>query len=624
MKLKFLIIIAYVSCYVNCVAQCNDSIKSGEATFYGGVAGSEGGNCSLPVAADDFMHCALNNTDYDGSNACGACLEITGSLGKTIVKVVDRCPECKPGDVDLTQQAFSEVANPIDGRVPITWKFVPCPLAASKTIKVNFKSGSTKYWTAIQFRDLKHAVSKMEYLKDNAWVNVERKLFNFFIEPAGIESPMQLRITSSVGEELILKDIVINTNTDFDTKMQFSTPPNCGGEPSQEPIASFTATPEMGVAPLEVSFDGTSSSDPNGDSITYAWDFGNGETSTLATPKVTFTEIKTYTVSLTVSDGTNTSVPVTQDIVVSDNNIAPVADFTATPTLGIAPVTVSFDASASSDANGDTLTYTWDFGDGNTGSGITVVHEYITVGKYTAILTVSDGSKTGTKTTTINVTDGNGGVSCAFGTPTTEALPAINSAFENIYVIGNGGPNLDNATNFTINWDLANNGLYQFSLGTNNGIPDWYINLLPKITQNFNTTKPSITITDSGFTGLDGAYWTTVDTGNFVLVSKTGGFTIYFSKETAAPNCEGTLPLTAFSVETFNNPVQDKLVIKGEDILTGTSVSLINISGVVLKTIQVQSNSKEVELNTANLESGMYFVKINYEQREKTLRIIRN
>ncbi len=305
MKLKSLILIVYVLCYVNCVAQCNDSIKSGEATFYGGVAGSEGGNCSLPVAVDGFMHCALNNTDYDGSNACGACLEVTGYLGKTIVKVVDRCPECKPGDVDLTQQAFSKVANPIDGRVPITWKFVPCPLAANKTIKVNFKSGSTKYWTAIQFRDLKHAVSKMEYLKNNQWVDVERKLFNFFIEPAGIQSPMQLRITSAVGEELILNNIVINTNADLDTKMQFSTPPNCNEDPTQEPIASFTAIPDTVVAPLKVFFDASASSGAN-DELAYTWDFGDRNTGTGVIVDHQYATEGTYTVTLTVNDGSTT------------------------------------------------------------------------------------------------------------------------------------------------------------------------------------------------------------------------------------------------------------------------------------------------------------------------------
>ncbi len=227
-------------------SQCNDDVKSGEGTFYGGIAGSSGGNCSLPVAANDFMHCALNNTDYQNSNACGACLEVTGSLGKTIVKVVDRCPECKPGDVDLTQQAFSKIANPIDGRVPITWKFVPCPLTGGQTIKVNFKSGSSKYWTAIQFRDLKHAVTKMEYYKNNTWIDVNRVLFNFFIEPQGINTPMKLRITSILGEQLILDNIQIDTNTDFDTGLQFKTPQECQGDEGS------TTPPDNSFKPHEI------------------------------------------------------------------------------------------------------------------------------------------------------------------------------------------------------------------------------------------------------------------------------------------------------------------------------------------------------------------------------------
>ena len=251
MKSIYLLLFSLLG-YFSCYAQCNDNVRSGEATFYGGVAGSSGGNCSLPVAANDFQHCALNNADYDNSNSCGACLEVTGALGKTVVKVVDRCPECKPGDVDLTEQAFSQIANPIDGRVNVSWKFVPCPLAANKTIKVNFKSGSSKYWTAIQFRDIRYAVAKMEYLKNGNWINVERKIFNFFIEPAGINSPMQLRITSVVGEQLVLNNIPINTTTDFNTNLQFSIPDACSDSPVTNPPTPTEPTPP--TEPVDQSF----------------------------------------------------------------------------------------------------------------------------------------------------------------------------------------------------------------------------------------------------------------------------------------------------------------------------------------------------------------------------------
>ena len=75
----------------------------------------------------------------------------------------------------------------------------------------------------------------------------------------------------------------------------------------------------------------------------------------------------------------------------TDANHAPVASFTATPTAGRAPLTVSFDASASSDADGDALSYTWDFGDGSSGSGVLTPHVYTQGGSFAAKLTVSDG-----------------------------------------------------------------------------------------------------------------------------------------------------------------------------------------------------------------------------------------
>ncbi|WP_298543892.1 glycoside hydrolase family 48 protein [uncultured Aquimarina sp.] len=398
-----------------------------------------------------------------------------------------------------------------------------------------------------------------------------------------------------------------------------------GKEPNggEVPTASFTATPESGTAPLEVSFDASASSDPNGDSLSYNWDFGNGQTSSVVDPLITYTDIGSYLVTLTVSDGTNTSSEFTKTITVLDGSIAPIADFTATPTTGIAPVTVSFDASASSDENGDSLTYVWDFGDGETGSGVTITHEYTAIGEYDAKLTVSDGSKEDSKTVIITVTDGSpvasftvstdsgvapldvtfdasassdpaggnltyswdlgngevastvttsttytevgqvtvtltvtntagdidsetktisvtdGSVSCAFGTPIDSALPSINEEFQNIFVLGDGGPNLDNVAKFNINWDLANNGLYQFSMNTNNGTPNWWNDFLPNVTQNFNASQPEITITGSGFPGLDGSYYVAIDEGNFVLVSKTAGFTIYFSTSATAPDCDG-------------------------------------------------------------------------------------
>lgn len=89
----------------------------------------------------------------------------------------------------------------------------------------------------------------------------------------------------------------------------------------------------------------------------------------------------------------------------ASGNLNPTAVINATPTSGPAPLIVNFDASSSSDPDGDPLSYSWNFGDGTPAeSGVSVVHTYQTTGPYTATLTVQDGrGGTGTATRAISV-----------------------------------------------------------------------------------------------------------------------------------------------------------------------------------------------------------------------------
>jgi PKD domain/RTX calcium-binding nonapeptide repeat (4 copies)/NHL repeat len=95
--------------------------------------------------------------------------------------------------------------------------------------------------------------------------------------------------------------------------------------------------------------------------------------------------------------------------------VAPTAAFSANPTSGNAPLTVSFDASASSDPNGTIVSYAWAFGDTTNGTGATVSHTYSAAGTFTATLTVTDNDgATGQLSQTITVTGaaGGGGGAC--------------------------------------------------------------------------------------------------------------------------------------------------------------------------------------------------------------------
>ncbi len=102
-------------------------------------------------------------------------------------------------------------------------------------------------------------------------------------------------------------------------------------------------------------------------------------------------------------------------------NAPPVAKAAATPTSGTPPLAVSFYSVGSSDPDGDTLSYSWDFGDGTAMStAANPAHTYTTAGNYVAQLTVSDGQgNTDTETVTISV--GNSGPTASITAPVDES-----------------------------------------------------------------------------------------------------------------------------------------------------------------------------------------------------------
>ena len=166
------------------------------------------------------------------------------------------------------------------------------------------------------------------------------------------------------------------------------------------PAVAFTVSALGGPAPLEVVFDASGSSDPNGDALAYTWDFKDGSAATGATPTHTFSA-GTYEVTLTVSDG---ELSASYTIVITATNTAPVANVVASVTDGLYPLEVSFDASGSSDANGDALTYVWDFKDGTTSTDVSPTHTFA-AGTYDVTLIVSDGVLADTATVAITATN---------------------------------------------------------------------------------------------------------------------------------------------------------------------------------------------------------------------------
>jgi PKD repeat protein len=152
--------------------------------------------------------------------------------------------------------------------------------------------------------------------------------------------------------------------------------------------ASFSIGPASPVAGQSVSFDASSSEDPDGPIKSYSWDFGDGSEATGATPSHTYAHAGEYTVTLTVTDNEGNTAKASRQVKVA--NAPPVASFLVSTPTPTAAQPVAFDGSASSDPDGTIASYDWNFGDGSEGSGATPSHIYAHGGEYTVTLTVTD------------------------------------------------------------------------------------------------------------------------------------------------------------------------------------------------------------------------------------------
>jgi len=179
-------------------------------------------------------------------------------------------------------------------------------------------------------------------------------------------------------------------------------------EGNANPVAVASASPTFGTAPLVVLFFAEGSYDPDGDIVKWEWDFGDGVfidcTDTEGLTEYTYTEGGLFTVVLRVTDndGAASSKSVELDI-----NTAPIAGGNANPTLGDAPLTVSFDAEGSYDPDGFVVKFEWDFGNGVfydlTVAGGFVEYTYPESGEWDATLRITDEDG-GVDTATIGIT----------------------------------------------------------------------------------------------------------------------------------------------------------------------------------------------------------------------------
>jgi RHS repeat-associated protein len=192
---------------------------------------------------------------------------------------------------------------------------------------------------------------------------------------------------------------------------------------NRPPTASFVATvgPRSGEG-IPVDFDAGGSSDPDGQVLSYFWDFGDGALGFEPVMRHVYGQPGTYLVTLTVSDGMESAESARQ-VATGSTNRPPVADFTFSPAQPLTGHAVQF-TSGSTDPDNDALSYSWTFGDGTRSSEANPAKVWTLAGLYDVVLSVNDGKVNGTdKVVRIAVEDPNAPPLSAFDVSTL--TPAV-------------------------------------------------------------------------------------------------------------------------------------------------------------------------------------------------------
>lgn len=195
---------------------------TGFATPYTYTPGS--GQCSFTGDDSDPMVAAAGSADFNGSELCGQYVHVTGPLGSVDVRIVDLCPGCVAGDLDLNGPAYA-VIGPAAGPAPITWHTIPDPTGGNVAYHVG--AGSNPFFLQVQPRHGRYGIASLEYLAPSGFVAVPREAYDYFtvtpgaVGQASLSDPFTVRITDVNGATLVQSGIPLTPDTTFAGSSQF-------------------------------------------------------------------------------------------------------------------------------------------------------------------------------------------------------------------------------------------------------------------------------------------------------------------------------------------------------------------------------------------------------------------
>ncbi|TDH74388.1 uncharacterized protein CCR75_005086 [Bremia lactucae] len=239
-------------------ASANGFFK-GEGTAYT-LGNVSSGNCNFMYDPGvNGNYAALNNDQWDSTRNCGRCAQVSCDddrcSDKTTTEVVyllDRCPECKQGDLDLSPSVFKKLTGSDPSRYNIKWQFVDCPVKGN--VQYCTKSGSSSSWLAIQPTNFANGVASFK-IENQDVTMVDSCYYYLLANGANVNMDAVNVEMTSISGETITDTLKLEVDKCIEGTMNFN-----GGEthqssndpkPSELPptIAPAPVTPTYPVVP---------------------------------------------------------------------------------------------------------------------------------------------------------------------------------------------------------------------------------------------------------------------------------------------------------------------------------------------------------------------------------------
>jgi expansin (peptidoglycan-binding protein) len=185
-----------------------DRVRTGYATYT--ETGYVGGIALLDPIPEDMEIVAVNKPDLNSygvqSALAGAYIEITGPKGTTVAYVTDCYTEALEGALDLCGISCDKIGdkNVLGGRIPLTWRVIEAPITGNFTYRII--PASSKWWLALQIRNHKYPVMKLEYFNDGEWIDVEKDRCNYFAIRNLTSNTLKIRVTDIRGK--VVTDVI--------------------------------------------------------------------------------------------------------------------------------------------------------------------------------------------------------------------------------------------------------------------------------------------------------------------------------------------------------------------------------------------------------------------------------